>query len=120
MNLIMPPPKEAKSKACAPKSVRSRVSSDGLEVFTFPSAKQLAGVEESSERVRAGSEANEGKDPPSVLYESVCSVRHARKWVKRKEVEYVMAVKIAPVEPIVNAQSVGVYHDATVPMPSAH
>lgn len=51
------------------------------------------------------SSVNDVRDdsPSSALHGTVCSMQQAPKRIERREVEYVMSVKIAPVEPIASA-----------------
>lgn len=46
MRLIMPRPKEGKTKVWVPKGGQKKGSVDDNDVFLFPSARQLAQVEE--------------------------------------------------------------------------
>ncbi|PHJ18930.1 retrotransposon protein [Cystoisospora suis] len=125
MYLIMPPPKERKGPKI-PSALRKGVESKEEETFRFPSEVEVKvwkqGQEKGTDSVHAVREKQRLNDV-SVNKQAVdngytCSVQQMRKWVERKQVNCVMAVKVAVDEPVINAQCVRAYTQTEIGLPS--
>ncbi|PHJ18926.1 retrotransposon ty3-gypsy subclass [Cystoisospora suis] len=125
MYLIMPPPKEKKGPRL-PSVLRRGKERKEEETFHFPSGDEFKewkqGKGKGIDSVHSVCDRQRSRDVSAEVQVVdngyTCSVQQMRKWMGRKQVKCVMAVKVSVDEPIINAQSVKAYTQTEIELPS--